>query len=178
MKKLISILALFLPLLAQAESKVPADVRFLLNQGYGAETQLGTQTIDKKVQVLKAVYDYSVLSGSANAVLSLKDTDGKDAVIPANALITDCVIDVVTAPQSLSSSLTISLGTGVAATNVDLKAATVIGSYTGQVACIPVGSAATMIKVASASTPKLSVGSQGDLTAGKINVLLQWILSE
>lgn len=179
MKKfLFLLLALVLPLVASAEVKVPADVRFVLNQGYGAEAQLGTQTIDKKVQVLKLVYDFSVLSGSASTVYSLKDTDAKNAVIPANALIVDCMIDVITAPTSLSSSLTLAIGTGVGAASTELKTATAIGSYTGIVACVPVGSAATAIKIASAVTPTLSVGSQGDLTAGKINVLLQYILSE
>lgn len=176
--KFLVLLALLFPILGVAEVKVPADVRFVLNQGYGAEAQLGTQVIDKKVQVLKAVYDFSVLSGSASTAYSLKDTDGKDAVIPANALIVDCMIDVITAPQSLSASLTLAIGTGLTVPNTDLKAATVIGSYTGRVACIPVGSAATAIKASSATTPKLSLGSQGDLTAGKINVLLQYILSE
>lgn len=179
MKKFILFLLAFaLPLVAKAEVKVPADVRFVLNQGYGAEAQLGTQTIDKKVQVLKAVYDFSVLSGSASTKYSLKDTDGKNAVLPAKAVIVDCLLDVVTAPTSLSSSLTLAIGTGVGAASTELKAATVIGSYSGLVACVPVGSAATAIKIAAESTPTLSVGSQGDLTAGKINVLLQYILSE
>jgi hypothetical protein len=176
MKKLFLILAL-VPTLGLAEYKAPAEVRDLLNSGYGATTQLGTQMVDKKIQVLKGTYDFSVVGGSAGTAYNLKDTDGKDAKIPANAVITDCVIDVVTAPTS-GGSATISIGTGIAATNVDLKAATAYGSYSGLVACIPTGSAATMIKTSSEVTPALSIGAAAALTAGKINVLLQYILSQ
>lgn len=175
MKKFFALLlALVVPTLVQAEYKKPAEVRDILNQGYGATTQLGTQLVDKKTQVLKAQYSYAA-SGGAVGEVSLLDTDGKPAKLPDNAVIKNCLIDVVTAPSSTSSAATIALGTGLSAT--DLKAATAIASYSGLVACVPVGSAATSIKMTDEHTVKATIAAH-PLTAGIINVFIEYFVSE
>lgn len=179
--KLISLLIFLVPMLASAAYKTPADVRFLLNQGYGSGVQLGDHLMDKSTHILNAEWDYSV-AGGASGSISLRDADGKAAVLPDNAIVTNCIIDVVTAPTSGSSpGPTIALSTGESAG--DLKAAAARSTYTGLMACIPVGSAATSIKLTAARTPVIvlttaSTTTTHSLTAGKINVFLQYLLGE
>lgn len=177
MKKFIyAILALALvpSISLAAQYSKSADKKFVLNQGFGASTELGTEVMNKKVHALRAQYDFTV-SGGAVGAISLLDVDGKPAKLPNGAVIVDCLIDVVSAPASTTSAATIALGTGLAAD--DLKTATVIGSYTGLVACIPVGTAATAIKMTAEHTPKATIATAA-LTGGKFNLLIQYILGE
>jgi hypothetical protein len=181
MKKLIGVLlGLSLLVTSNTYAKSRADMlgdEFLLNQASAQSmvtSQLGTQVVQGKEHVLKLTYDYSVLGGSVGAK-NLKNSAGYSALLPKGAIVRNCIIDVITAPTSTSTAATISLGTGVSA--VDLKAATVIASYTGLVTCIPVGSAATAIKLTQDYTPTATIGSF-PLTAGKINVMLQYELSD
>lgn len=174
MFKIIGILlALFLVPMVSVAGKL-ADKRFPLNQGFGAYTQLGTEIVDNKVHLLRAKYKYSEVGGAVGTV-SLLDVDGKPAQLPEGAVIVDCLIDVITAPTSAAGSPTIAFGTGMAGN--DLKTATAIASYTGRVACIPVGTAATAIKMTGTHTPTATIASAA-LAGGDINVLIQYILSE
>lgn len=181
MKFFATLLVLMLPLYGFAAFKTPAETTFLLNQGYGSTTQLGSQLVGKKLHVLKAQYDYASVAGLSGSY-TLKDVDGKDAILPAGAIVTDCVIDTLTAMTS-SAFPKVSLGTGLAGSVTDLKAASILSVYSGLVACIPVGTAATSIKITTQSSPKLyvltaSTTSSHALQAGKLNVLLQYLLSD
>jgi hypothetical protein len=171
----IPFIALFLSLNVFAAYDKPADARFKLNSSsLGSKVQLGDLVVDKKVHILRAQYDFAV-GGGAVSTINMKDMDGKDAKIPDNAIVVDCVIDVLTAPTDAGATATIAIGTGQAGN--DLKAATAIASYTGLVACVPVGSAATMIKMTAERTPSVTIAGEA-LTAGKLDVLVQYILSE
>lgn len=141
------------------------------------QAQIGREVFEKRIYAMKAQYDFSVLGGNSltasPAGLVLRDVDNSPAVLPKGAVIRDMLIDVITAPQS-GAATTISIG---AASSVDLKAATAKGSYTGLVAGIPVGSAATAIKLsANASVKAHIVGAP--LTAGKFNVLIHYEMSD
>ncbi len=147
-----------------------------LNQaspGAMAETQLGTTLFREQVHTLKAVYDFAKQGGAVGTV-SLLGPDGKAAVLPKGAIVRDCLIDVLTAPTS-GGSPTIALGTGQ--TGTDLKAATAIASYTGLVVCIPIGTAATAIKLTADRTSTATIATAA-LTAGKFNVLIHYELSD
>jgi len=179
-KNIILILMLLIPSLGLAAFKKPAEVKFLMNEGYGAKAQLGTHINEKKVHILRGQWDYSV-AGGASGSISLKDVDGKAAVLPDNAIISDCVIDVLTAPVSSGGYPTVAFSTGQVA--ADLKAASILSAYSGLVACIPVGSAATSIKLTADRTPTIAITTVSttathSLTAGKINVMIQYILGE
>lgn len=179
MKTFLTLLLALVPVLSFAAFKTPAETRFLMNQGYGSTVQLGSQLIDKKVHTLKAQYDFANLGGTSGSK-NLLDVDGKAAKLPDNAIVVDCLIDVITAPTSTGVP-TLAISTGESA--ADIKAATALGSYTGLVACIPVGSAATSIKMTAERTPTItvttvSVNADGTLTAGKLNVLIQYLLSD
>lgn len=173
------LLALLLPLSGKAAFKTPEEVKFLLNQGYGSAVQLGTQLVDKKIHLARGQYDYDIVGGASGSH-NLKDVDGKDLVLPDNAIIVDCLIDVLTAPTS-GQFPQISIGSGQG--SADLKALNVLGTYSGLVACVPVGSAATSIKLTAQRTPTITVSTTStvasySLIGGKLNVWLQYILSE
>lgn len=150
------------------------DATFGLNQaspGAMAKYQLGSRVVNHAVRVAKAKYDFSV-QGGAQGTGNLVGLDGKAVVLPNKALVVDCVIDVLT-PATTSASGTIALGTGQ--TGVDLKAGLAAASYTGRVACIPVGSAATMIKLTADRTMSYTIAT-GAITAGKFWVYVYYII--
>lgn len=152
------------------------DKEFRLNQ-FGpqgsTEAQVGTALIKEKSHILKASYDFAK-QGGLQGTISLLVEDGKPAKLPSRAIVKDVLIDVLTAPTS-GGAATIALSTGQAAN--DLKAATAIASYTGIVAGVPVGSAATSIKLTADRTPNMVVAT-ADLTAGKFNVLIEYFFSD
>lgn len=148
--------------------------QFELNQaspGAMAKHQLGTRTQSQRVLIAKAKYDFAVQGGAIGTV-NLVGEDGKAVVLPNKAVVVDCLIDVLT-QGATSASGTLALGTGQAGN--DLKAATAAASYTGRVACVPVGSAATVIKLTADRTMTATIAT-GALTAGKLWVYVYYIL--
>lgn len=141
------------------------------NSALGIKHLQGTKIAKQLKQAMIATYDFSVLGG-AIAALNLKNPAGTDAYLPKGAVITSCIIDVITAPTS-GGSATIALSIQSAG---DLKAATAIASYTGLVAGVPVGSAATSIKLTADAIVVATVATAA-LTAGKINVLIEYYVS-
>lgn len=125
----------------------------------------------REIRSLMATYDFSVLGGAVGSV-NLKDANGMDAKLPENAIILDSLIDVITAPTS-GGSATIAF---TAQSAGDLKAATAIASYTGLVAGVPVGTAATSIKMTADRTLTATIATAA-LTAGKINVYVEYVYS-
>ncbi len=164
-----------------ASSAGETNAEFQLNRGENfARNALGTRVVRDSVHLLRVQYDFSIMGGAIGTMnLRYAPSPGvqnaaSSAKLPKNALVVGCYIDVITAPTSASSP-TIGLGTGQ--TGVDLKAATAIASYTGVVACIPTGSAASAIKLTADSTPSMVIAA-ATLTAGKFNVDIEYILSD
>ncbi len=118
---------------------------------------------------VKAVWDFAV-QGGAVGTLNLKDDQGDEIVLPAGAIITGGMIDVLTAMDSAGGTGTIALG---ANTGVDLLAAVDADTLSDLVAIVPVGTAATAVKLTAASNVKLDIGTEA-LTAGKIAVYLEY----
>lgn len=118
--------------------------------------------LDELGGTVKCTYDYDVHGGAVGAIELPLD-------LPDNAIIWTGVADVVTAPTS-GGSATIALGVNTA---TDLKAATAIASWTGLVALVPVGSAATAVKLTADRTLTLTIATAA-LTAGLINFFLQY----
>jgi hypothetical protein len=177
MKQLFSVLLLAM-FAAQANAATQAEInaaQFNFNRGSAAmaKHQLGTVVFKQRETSMKCTYDFSTQGGAVGTV-NLKAEDGKNCTIPKKAIIRDTLIDVVTAPTS-GGSATIAIGSGASAT--DLKGATAIASYTGLVAGIPIGSAATAIKMAADQNPYITIATAA-LTAGKLNVHIKYQLSE
>lgn len=193
MKFLISLLLMLNVSVALGAYPKPTDIKFELDRTpYGERVSLGTQITDKKVHILRAQWDHAV-QGSTTGSISLYDLDGKPAKLPINSIVTDCLIDVKTA-ITLNSSFAVNAPYFAFSTGVDgvkdLKAnlpASAL-STTSPIACLPVGTAATAIRITTESTPILTITSASHsawssttpsvATAGKINVLIQYILSQ
>lgn len=157
-----------------------AEFRF--NHGSGFQNDaLGTKIIEDGVHDLKLTYDFSKQGGAitTKTVLFRASTPGlpggaPNGMLPKGAVVVGCYIDVLTA-LTTSASGTMALSTGQAAG--DLKTATAAASYTGIVACVPTGSAATAIKLTADSQPYFAIAT-GALTAGKLNLHIQYVLSD
>lgn len=143
---------------------------------YGA----GTQFITNTQHVIRCTYDFAKLGGAIGTVsLRSSTTDSFSAplttcLLPKGAIIMETLIDTITTPTS-GGSATIALSTGQSA--ADILAATAFGSVTGIVAGIPLGTAATAIKLTADRTPTATIATAA-LTAGKFYVLISYILSQ
>jgi hypothetical protein len=133
--------------------------------------KVGTQMLRNCIQVMIAQYDFAIQGGEIGSV-NLLGLNGKAAVLPQNAIIVDSLIDVLT-PCTTSASGTIAL---TAQSAGDLKAALAAASYTGLVAGIPVGTAATAIKMTADRTLQATIAT-GAITAGKFNLIVEYIYS-
>lgn len=135
--------------------------------------QLGTQLIDKKIQVMRASYTYSVQGGSDAANINLLDVDGKDAVLPNYSIIKQVICDIITQPVGVGAS--ISLGANTA---VDIKASTSVASWTvGEFATIPVGTAGTAVKLTAQRTLVTRILG-ANLSAGRYDCFVEYYIGQ
>lgn len=130
-------------------------------------------------QWMRARWAYVLQGGAATQDVILVDAEGLPAKLPANAIIYDCLIDVVT-PVTAATLANVVVGFSSNAV-ADLKAmggAVVNGVSTKQrVACVPTGSASTAVKMASEATLKLRIGSEA-LTGGRMDLFVNYVISE
>ena len=131
--------------------------------------QVGTLLVSHQVRILKAKYDFAV-QGGAQVTGNLVGENGKPVIVPKGAVIVNCLIDVLTtgaAGGTGTMSLT-AQGAG------DLKGTTAAASYTGRVACVPVGTAATAIKMTADRTLTYTIAT-ANWTQGKFWVYIYYI---
>lgn len=157
-----------------------AEFNFNHGQNFSQDL-LGTKVIREQVRDLVVQYDFTKDGGAITTKKNLRfPTDigltpgSTSATLPKGSLIVGCYIDVITAGTT-SASGTMALSTGQAAG--DLKAALAAASYTGIVACIPIGTAATAIKLTADSVPYFAIAT-GALSGGKWNLHIQYVLSD
>lgn len=91
---------------------------------------------------------------------------------PANTIIRNVLFDVVTTVTT-SASGTLAF---TAVSSGDLKAALAAASWTGRVAGIPVGTAATAVKCTSACNLLAAIAT-GALTAGSVRIFVDYVVS-
>lgn len=123
----------------------------------------------------RAICQYSfAIQGGATTTVNLKQLDGvSNCTLPTKAIIWDGLIDTVTAITSVGSP-TIAIG---ANTTTDLKGATASASYSGVTAIVPVGTAATAVKLTAERTITATIAASA-VSAGKFRVFLDYVLSE
>lgn len=153
-----------------AEKKYVLDHQ--LNQLSALKQGLGSE-LSKCKNVVKGTYDFAVEGGLVAGAKTLLDDDGNPIVIPAKAIVTFCLIDILTGMTSTGGTGTIALTLESAG---DLLAAVDADTLSGRVAGIPVGSAATSIKTTVDRTLVANVAVNPLLT-GKFNVFLEYVLS-
>lgn len=158
-----------------------AEYNFSRGAGF-QKYQLGKQIFENQVRTLKVQFDFSKRGGAIGAYqLDEPATPGfagapaGTATLPKNAVVVGCYIDVIT-PGATSASGTVAISTGQGAG--DLKVAAGAATYTaGILACVPVGTAATAIKLTADSKPTATI-AVGAITALKMNVIIQYVLSD
>lgn len=170
MKKIILSL-LLLPVMALAT--ITAEEEFALNRlsGVARKYSLGT-LLAKKVNVVVGKYSYAVQGGAVGDVNLLRDLNdtGSTVVIPDNAIIKQVWTDSISSIQGGSL--------GIKAQSAgDLVAAKTSSLFSGVQAGVPVGTAATMIKLSADRTIKASI-SNSATTSGQLNVYIEYVLGD
>lgn len=131
---------------------------------------LGSRVVDDQVRLITATYDFSIQGGAIGTGNLVNAATKQPVRLPKGAIIIDCIIDVLTAGTT-SASGTMALTAQSAA---DIKAALAAASYTGRLACIPLGTAATAIKLTADRTLTYTIAT-GALTNGKWDVKIQYV---
>lgn len=160
----------------------PQDVEFKLNRGDDKyrPLQAGAQLVRRKKFCVKGVYDFAVQGGAIGSINLYDPVLGpsQPLVIPPSAIINKIMFDSITAPTS-GGSATIALSSGQS--SADLKAATAYTSFSGLLDGIPVGTAVSSVKIPASANlgviPQLTIAVAA-LTAGKINIHLEYYLSD
>lgn len=117
----------------------------------------------------KMTYDFAVDGGAVSVI-----TPTNSPTIPLNAIILGGTIDITTTLTS-GGAATIALGLGSGAQVASLKAATAVATWAaGQLALVPIFTAATYVKSAAATRLTLSIATAA-LTAGKFDVNLVYV---
>lgn len=149
-----------------------ADKKNLLNKMNSTAQliRMGT-ALEGQVGCARAFYDFSVVGGAVSTI-NLRDEEGNAIALPNKAIITSVFIDVVTAMTSAGGAGTISLG---ANTTTDLRAAVDADTLSGISAGIPVGTAATAVKLTAERNLTVSIATEA-LTAGKFMAVVYWVL--
>lgn len=117
----------------------------------------------------KMTYDFAVDGGAVSTI-----TPSNSPTLPANAIILGGTIDITTQLTS-GGAATIALGLGSGAQVAALKGATAVAGWTvGQLAMVPVFTAATYVKVAAATALTMTIAAAA-LTAGKFDVNVVYV---
>jgi len=171
MKRLFLALLILLPI--GAFSMITAEQEFALNRlsGTAQKYSLGT-ALAKTPNVVIGKYSFAVQGGAVGSVFLLRDLNDSTSrvTIPDNAVIKQVYTDTLT---SLTNS-SVSIG---AVSTTDLVANSQATYFTGVQAGTPINTAATMIKLSADKDVKLSISNVA-LTAGKINVYIEYVLGD
>lgn len=118
------------------------------------------------VHCARATWDFAVDGGAVSAI-------DLDVDIPDNAVVHDALIDVVTGMTSAGGGGTIAIHLQTAN---DILSAVDADTISGVVACVPVGTAATAIKLTAARAVTATIAVEA-LTAGKIVIFIYYMIS-
>lgn len=166
-----------LVLTAQAFAVVSSSGAYQLDRAGAVERKysLGSNLREAQTFGLKGQWSVESQGGSASTSYAFKNEWlSEDITLPQGAIIKECFFDVVQSVTSATSSGKFSLD---ANSTGDLKTAAFANTYSGRVACIPTGAIGSAIKLTAERTLQLTVGSEA-LSAGKVNLFLQYVLSE
>lgn len=177
MRKLLLTL-LLLPIISNAATVLQSADAYKINRAskLNSDLRLGTRILDASQQGVRGKWVYSDAASGAIGAHNLVDHEGQIIKLPASAVITDCVMDVVTQPLPTTT-------TAVASINTQGDNANVKGYQhyslltTGLKDCTPTGTAASAIKIASEKALQITFSSEA-VTAGKILVWVEYVLSE
>jgi hypothetical protein len=179
MKLIVAIFGVFAAMLSVASTPVnvvpDAAFEYSINRQMGAlayKYSLGK--VIRQGHAAVGVFDVAQQGYGVAATSTSYDTG---IHLPNKAIIRRVLFDVVTAPVLTLGSVQIGFTSNAA---LDLKALTALGTWTGEVDGIPAGATANNIKLTAARTiyAVISSSSVGTLTAGKIKVFVDYVVSE
>lgn len=147
---------------------------FNYHRVWGTANPLGEE-LNKKVGVVVARYDFAKQGGAVGSITLRDDlaSVSSSVKLPVGAIIKQVTIDILTAMTSTGGTGTIAL---TAQTSGDLLAAVDADTLSGRVAGIPVGTAATMIKLTAERTLLVEIATN-PLLSGKFNVIVEYYIS-
>lgn len=141
------------------------------------KAQLGN-LVNRTKNLLVAKYSYAVQGGTTNSAIRLLRDLSKPtsyATLPDNAVLTNVWVDVLTKPTTLGSG-SVNLQAMVPQ---DLLATVTAANFPGVYAQgIPAGTTTTFVKMSNESTVKLNISGTNGLSAGKLNVYIEYVLSD
>ena len=153
-----------------------AGAKALLNKmnSTASKVRLG-DIIEGQKGSARAKYDFAVLGGAVSTI-NLRDVNDPTMTVtlPNKAIITNVIIDVITAMTSTGNNGTIALG---ANTTVDLLAAVDADTLSAIHAGIPVGTAGTSVKLTAERALTVTIATNALLT-GKFIVHVEYMISE
>lgn len=162
---------------------ITADQEYILNHlGYGSQkATLGT-LVHRTKNLLIAKYNYSTLGGSTTSDIKLRTdftstASGQNlAALPAKAIITNVFLNILTKPTGVSGA-TIRINSEAAGDLFSATAVTALGGAFYQ-ATPNGGSTTTYVKTTASRNVTMTVGSQSALTAGKFDVIIEYVLGD
>lgn len=180
MKPIVAIVGFFAAMLSMASTPVnvvpDAAFEYSFNRfagGLGYKYSLG-KVIRQGHNTAVGVFDVTQQGYGVAATSTSYDTG---IHLPNKAIIRRVLFDVVTAPVLTLGSVQIGFTSNAA---LDLKALTALGTWTGELDGIPQGTTSNNVKLTAARTvyAVISSSSVGTLTAGKIKVFVDYVVSE
>lgn len=179
MKYILILILCFTGVFAQALTQADTlNAEFGLNRASPEamrKYQLGTLALSGKKQVWRGVYDFVTQGGaSATSMQFRSSAQSSGLYLPKGAIVSDCLLDI-RATMATANGATMNIGTGQS--SADLKNALSASAAVSLVACIPVGTAATAIKLTDNRIPTI-IFTGGAVTAGKLTLLIEYWLSE
>ena len=148
-----------------------ANAQLLLNKmnSTAQMVRLGDILQSQKGSVM-GYYSFALYGGTVGAQ-NLKDINGVAIVLPDDAIITNVLIDIKTPIVSTGNNGTLALGANTAN---DLLLAVDGDTLSGVAAGIPVGTAATAVKLTAERTLTLTIGTSA-FTAGVFAVCVDFV---
>jgi hypothetical protein len=153
---------------------ISSENRYILNRMNNKAQKVGLgDLIHQNKSAVLAIWNFAV-QGGAIGDITLVDSDGNNVVLPNKAVVTNVLVDTITGVTSGGAG-TIALKANAAGDLLGTTAKTSVAAA-GLVAGIPVGTAATAVKMTADRTLKMTVATAA-LTAGKIAFLVEYHLS-
>ena len=140
------------------------------------DTAMGTQLLNAGQKGVRGKWVYSDAASGTVGSHDLLDHEGLAVKLPANAVMTDCIMDVVTQPTSAGSTLSIGVNSEGDSFNIRPSVHKSLLS-TGLKDCTLVDTAATSVKILSEKKLQIQISSEA-ATAGKLMVWVEYVLSE
>ena len=159
----------------EANRPATADIglRYLNTTKGRLETFDGVQWV-ADVQLAFALYDFAVDGGAISTI-----TPVTGFKLPDNAIILDGMVDVITTCVSATDAATIAIQSEAAGDIVVAKAISAGGDDwdAGLQAIIPLGTAATAVKLTAARDIKIVIAVEA-VTAGKFHIILRYVVTD